>query len=71
MNGVVQNSFVEAQSPVIAVTLAYLLLYYVFLLNGLRVKRAVFRACRERGERFDMTRLAIDQKGVGLDRLQR
>ena len=47
------NGFVETGSPVILVTLVYLLLYYVFLLHGLRVKLKVLRECREKGERFD------------------
>lgn len=47
------NDFVETGSPVILVTLVYLLLYYVFLLHGLRVKLKVLRECREKGERFD------------------
>lgn len=47
------STFVETQTPVIAVTLVYLLLYYLFLLYGLQVKLKVLRACKERGERFD------------------
>ena len=47
------TEFIETQTPVIQVTLAYLLLYYVFLLHGLRVKFKMLRECRERGERFD------------------
>ena len=47
------TEFIETQTPVIQVTLAYLLLYYVFLLHGLRVKLKMLRECRERGERFD------------------
>ncbi|MEC7949244.1 MAG: MAPEG family protein [Myxococcota bacterium] len=47
---------IETHGPVIWVTLGYLLVYYAFLLNGLRVKLRVSRECRERGERFDRYR---------------
>ena len=47
------TDFVETQTPVIGVTLAYLMLYYVFLLYGLRIKVKLLRECRDRGERFD------------------
>ncbi|MGB0591844.1 MAG: MAPEG family protein [Myxococcota bacterium] len=47
------TEFVETQTPVIGVTLAYLMLYYVFLLYGLRVKLKMLRECRARGEQFD------------------
>ena len=44
---------VEPYNAVIGVTLAYVLLYYVFMVNILRVKRAVVRRCRAEGTRFD------------------
>ena len=44
---------VEKFAPVIVVTLAYILLYYLFLLNVLRAKILVVRQCRERGEQFN------------------
>ena len=47
------SPLLESQGPVLWVTLAYLALYYLFMLNGLRVKRRLYRECRARGERFD------------------
>ena len=47
------TDFVQTYGPVIAVTLAYLTLYYAFLLYGLRVKLKMLRECAGRGERFD------------------
>lgn len=47
------TALVDTHAQVIGVTLVYLLLYYVFLLNGLRVKLKMLRECKARGERFD------------------
>ena len=44
---------VEKLAPVIVVTLTYILLYYLFLLNVLRAKILVVRQCRERGKQFN------------------
>ena len=46
------TDFVEEFSAVLAVTLAYLLLYYLFMLHGLVVKMKVAKRCKERGEPF-------------------
>ena len=45
-------NFVEEFSAVLAVTLAYLLLYYLFMLNGLLVKMKVAKRCKAQGEPF-------------------
>ena len=39
--------------PVLWVTFAYLILYYAFMLNVLRVKLKVAASCKARGEKFD------------------
>ena len=44
---------VEKFASVIIVTLVYVLLYYLFLLNVLRAKVLVLRQCKERGEKFN------------------
>ena len=46
------NEFAQTYAPVIGVTIAYLLVYYGFMVNLLRVKFRVMRECKERGERF-------------------
>ena len=46
------NQFVEEFSAVLAVMLAYFLLYYLFMAYGLVVKMKVAKRCRERGEPF-------------------
>ena len=47
------NEFTGHYASVIWVTLAYLLLYYVFLIYGLKVKLKVVAECRAKGEPFD------------------
>ena len=47
------NEFALTYSPVIIVTLCYILLYYVFMMNVLRVKMKVIRQCKEKGEHFE------------------
>ena len=47
------NEFTGHYASVIWVTLAYLLLYYVFLIYGLKVKLQVVAECRTKGEPFD------------------
>jgi hypothetical protein len=46
------NAFVTEFQSVIWVTLAYISLYYLFLLNGLRVKMRVASKCKAAGEPF-------------------
>ena len=46
------NHFTTEFQSVIWVTLAYLCLYYLFLLHALRVKLTVARRCREAGQPF-------------------
>jgi len=47
------NAFTAHHAPTIWVTLAYIGLYYAFLLNILRVKRRVAAQCRDAGQRYD------------------
>ena len=47
------NEFIGDYASVIWVTLAYLLLYYAFLIYGLKVKFKVVAECRAKGEPFD------------------
>ncbi len=47
------NAFTAHHAPTIWVTLSYIALYYVFLINILRVKRRVAAQCRAAGERYD------------------
>ena len=46
------NTFVTEFQGVIWVTLVYISLYYLFLLNGLRVKMRVASQCKAAGEPF-------------------
>ena len=46
------NGFAHTYAPVVVVTLCYVLLYYVFMVNVLRVKMNVIRRCKEKGEPF-------------------
>ena len=47
------QGFVTTYTGIIWITLAYILLYYVFMLNILRVKLRLMKRCKEQGERFE------------------
>jgi len=47
------EGFTDEFTSVIIVTLVYLILYYVFMVNVLRVKLKVVKRCKEQGERFE------------------
>ena len=46
------DGFASTFAPVVVVTLCYITLYYVFMVNVLRVKMKVIRRCKEKGEPF-------------------
>ncbi|MBL90549.1 MAG: hypothetical protein CMH56_01880 [Myxococcales bacterium] len=58
----------ELQGP-IWVTLVYVLLYYIFMTHGLRVKVKLFKDYRARGERFDRY-FGQDPEMLAADRIQ-
>jgi len=63
------EGFAYEFTSVIVVTLVYLVLYYVFMLNVLRVKLKVVKRCKEQGERFE--RYAVQYPDLlAADRIQ-
>jgi len=56
------------QSPVV-VTVAYTVWYFVLITYGLTVRVRLFRACRDRGERFDRY-FNQDRELLAADRMQ-
>ena len=62
-------AFVEKFSPVVWVTIGYVCVYYIFLVNVLRVKVGVAKSCRANGMKFDRY-LSVDPKLRAADRVQ-
>ena len=63
------NTFASQYVPVIWITLLYILLYYIFLLNILRVKVKIFKRCRSEGTKFDRYETK-DPELLAADRIQ-
>lgn len=61
--------FSDKFAPVIWVTLIYIGVYYVFLVNVLRVKIATVKACKSQGVRFDRY-TSLDPALRAADRVQ-
>ncbi len=62
-------TFTEKFNPVIWVTLAYIGLYYAFLVNVLRAKLSASKSCRSQGIKFDRYS-SSDPKLRAADRIQ-
>ena len=63
------STFATQYAPVIWVTLLYILLYYVFLLNILRVKLKLLKKNKAQGTHFDRYG-APDPEMLAADRIQ-
>ena len=61
--------FTTQYAPVIWITLLYVLLYYLFLLNILRVKIKLFKRNKAEGTKFDRYG-ASDPEMLAADRIQ-
>lgn len=61
--------FIEQFGPVVWVTIGYVGVYYLFLVNILRVKVSIAKSCRANGTQFDRY-LSVDPKLRAADRVQ-
>jgi uncharacterized MAPEG superfamily protein len=61
--------FIEKFGPVVWVTIGYVGVYYLFLVNVLRVKVSMAKSCRANGTQFDRY-LSVDPKLRAADRVQ-